>query len=76
MEPTDELWTLEWSQRQGFFHVEPLRTAVKKNLESFARDRRTDYIPLHIGTQEECDAVAARLRPALLARDATLATMP
>lgn len=76
MEPHDELWALEWSQRQGFFHVELLRTVLTKNRESFARDRRTDYIPLHIGTRGECDEAADRLRPVLVARDASQATLP
>jgi len=63
------LHTLEWSQRQGMFHIQPLRTTLTKNQASFACNARTDYIPLLVGTQGECSAMADRLRHILKKRE-------
>lgn len=69
MELSKDLWALEWSQRQGFFHVQPLRGALEKNGRAFARNSAVDYIILYIGTSDECQDEAERLRPVMTARD-------
>jgi len=38
---------------------------LTKNRRACAADHSMDYVPLTIGTREECDAAASRLRPVL-----------
>ena len=56
---------LLWSQSQCALHIEPLMDMLTKNRTACAADHSMDYVPLTIGTREECDAAASRLRPVL-----------
>lgn len=56
---------LLWSQSQCALHIEPLMDMLTKNRRACAADHCMDYVPLTIGTREECDAAASRLRPVL-----------
>jgi hypothetical protein len=58
----DPVYTLEWSQRQQAFHIQPLHETVRKNRDAFVQNRRTDYIVIHVGTQAECQLGADTLR--------------
>jgi len=64
----DHLHTLEWSQRQGMFHIQPLASAVEKNQTSFATNARTDYIPVIVGTRAQCEEAADKMRHILRRR--------
>lgn len=63
------LHVLEWSHRQGMFHIQPLASALEKNQASFGVNARTDYIPLHVGTHGDCSSLADSLRHILMKRD-------
>ncbi|PPA76477.1 hypothetical protein C4E15_06685 [Achromobacter spanius] len=65
----EHLHTLEWSQRQGMFHIQPLSSALEKNQASFACNAKTDYIPVHVGTRAQCEEAANLLRPILKRRE-------
>lgn len=59
----DQSYVLLWSQSQCCFHIEQLRDMYRANAAAFREDRRMDYVPLHIGTDDECHALADHLRP-------------
>lgn len=61
----DHLHTLEWSQRQGLFHIQPLVSALEKNQASFACNAKTDYIPVIVGTRAQCEEFADKMRHVL-----------
>lgn len=56
---------LLWSQSQCSMHIEPVMEMLTENRRACAADRRMDCVPIAIGTREECDAAASRLRPVL-----------
>lgn len=61
-------WVLLWSQSQCATHVEPLQDMLDSNLHAYQSNRRMDYVPLAIGSEEECRRVAAEIRPTVRAR--------
>lgn len=64
----EHLHTLEWSQRQCAFHIQPLITAVEKNCTALAANAKTDYIPVMVGTREQCEEFADKTRHILRRR--------
>ncbi|KEH08275.1 hypothetical protein GY14_20775 [Delftia tsuruhatensis] len=63
-------WALLWSHSQCAMHIEPVMDMLKQNRQACATDRGMDYVPIAIGSREECDAAASRLRPYLNERRA------
>ncbi|RCW73829.1 hypothetical protein [Pseudorhodoferax soli] len=51
-----------WSQSQCALHIEPMDAMLSTNRQAYADDRRIDYVPLFIGTDEDCRAIAASVR--------------
>ncbi len=47
------VFTVEWSNTQGCFHIEPLLDALEINLRSFRENLPLDYIPLGIYESKE-----------------------
>lgn len=68
MSQTNHSYALLWSQSQCAMHIEPVMDMLTENRRACAADRPMDYVPIAIGTREECDAAANRLRPVLYAR--------
>jgi hypothetical protein len=66
--PTGELWVLLWSHRANAFHVEPLQHMLKSNVRAYADDRPMDYVPILIGTYDQCSTTAAGCRYTLARR--------
>ena len=61
-----ELYVLEVSGSQKRFHICKLSQATLKNLQAFYhRLWINDWIPVFVGTWEECSAMADRLEPIL-----------
>jgi hypothetical protein len=50
------LFVLEWSPTQQCFHIQPLADAVESNRRRFYYKPwdMFDWVPVHVGTQEEC----------------------
>ena len=68
MSQTKHPYALLWSQSQCAMHIEPVVDMLTENRRACAENRRMDYVPIAIGTREECDAAASRLRPVLCER--------
>ena len=61
---------LLWSQSQCALHIETVQDMLAENASAFAEDRRMDYVPIVIGTEEECRNAAEAIRPTLQERQA------
>lgn len=57
-----------WSQSQCALHIEPVEAMLRSNARAYRDDRRMDYVPLYIGTDEDCRAVADAVRRTMHAR--------
>lgn len=61
-------YVLEWSQKQNAFHTHTLESMIEKNLNAVLANNPSDYIPLIIGTRQDCDKMASKLRYKLMER--------
>lgn len=69
-------YVLLWSQSQNSFHIERHRHMLDANRRAYADDRRMDFVPLFVGSQDFCCRMANKLRPTVRAReDARLAAL-
>lgn len=50
-----------WSHSQRCFHIEPVTEMLEKNRNAFDRKRPSDYVPLYIGTDADCQRVLHEL---------------
>jgi hypothetical protein len=57
-----ELWSTEYSIRQGFFRVRPLKEAIKANRQCLMDGYSNGYSIIFIGTHEECFGFADQWR--------------
>lgn len=57
-----------WSQSQCALHIEPLDAMLSSNRRAYADDRRMDFVPLYIGTDEDCRQIADSVRGTMKAR--------
>lgn len=58
------IWFLEWSNSQKCFHIGERDELLYKNLHSFINHRQTgDYVPIMMGTYQQCSDFAAKLEP-------------
>ena len=72
-----ELYVLEWSKQQNCLHIQPAYRTAETNLRAFMLDNAlNDYHVLVVGTREECDRVANRLRHKIISRDRPKAEIP
>ena len=71
MTTTDQLWVLEWSQSQNALHIQPLEKTLAFNRRLYANDTKciNDYRVLHVGSRDECEAMANSCRQTLRARE-------
>lgn len=51
-----------WSQSQCALHIEPVEAMLSSNRKAYSDDRRMDYVPLFIGTDEDCRSLADSIR--------------
>lgn len=53
-------FVLEWSASQRAFHIQELESALEANRRRFSQRLSClyDWVPMYIGTYEECEAVA------------------
>jgi len=61
-----EIFVLEWSKSQKCFHIDSFAKCLKINLEAAMLNYNCDYIPIFMGTEDECDRVADQLGPKLI----------
>ena len=54
LQASTETYALLWSGSQRAFHIEPLRKMLETNRSHFADGRVTDYVPIYLGTDEQC----------------------
>lgn len=60
MNHLDDLWVLEWSERQRCYHVDKLCNSIVKNIDSFRCRRSNDYVPIWVGSNEEVEKASER----------------
>lgn len=51
-----------WSQSQCALHIEPIERMLSSNRRAYADDRRMDFVPLFVGSEDDCDALANAIR--------------
>jgi len=66
--PPAEPTVLLWSRSQNVLHIEPLSRMLDKNRRAYVADRRMDYVPMFIGSDDDCHAAAASMRQTLIKR--------
>lgn len=67
--PETGLYVLEWSQKHGSTHVQPLEKTLSANRAAYRDDQPVnDYVPIAVGTQDDMLAASQAMRPALIGR--------
>lgn len=71
MTTTENLWVLEWSQRQNAFHIQRLDKTLSFNRNLYAENKNcmNDYRVIHVGQKAECEAMADACRHTLRDRE-------
>ena len=64
-----DTWVLLWSQSQNALHLERQNDMLSSNCRAYVANRRMDYVPLQVGTREECEVIAAKVRGTLADRE-------
>ena len=59
---------LFWSQSQCALHIESVADMLESNRAAFGADRRMDYVPLFIGSDDNCRYASGSIRHAMQAR--------
>ena len=62
-------YTLEWSQEQNCFHIQPLESLLAQNQASFMRNETISYITLMVGEEGACRRMAESWRERLGQRE-------
>ncbi len=57
-----DLYVLEWSKKQNAFHIHSALLTVERNLNVLLAGESTDYVPIMIGTEAECEVIHRRYR--------------
>lgn len=61
-ENIEELYLIEWSEKQQVFHVDKIKQILKNNLHAYVRNRKIEYFPVAIAhTYEEAQTIAKLL---------------
>lgn len=61
-----EIFLLEVSGSQQCFHIGEIDELITKNLKYFYERRAClDYVPIFMGTRDECQRAASKLEPLL-----------
>lgn len=68
---TAELWVLEWHHESNRVHIQPVSRMVGMNRTRFAIDAPAAgrYAPIFIGTREQVEIEADKIRPILIKRE-------
>ncbi|MBB6577988.1 hypothetical protein HNP33_002056 [Comamonas odontotermitis] len=53
---------LLWSCSQCALHIEPVAQMLKANRRAYASNYGSDYLPIHMGSDEECRKAAELAR--------------
>jgi len=60
---------LLWSQSQNALHIETIKEMLEANRNALEENRRMDYVPIFIGSDDECHKVTNAMRRVMHARD-------
>ena len=63
------LHVMLWSQSQNALHVEPLARMLRMNRRAYTEDRGMDYVPLFIGSDDQCFELARSVGGTIRTRD-------
>lgn len=63
-------WALMWKRGCAFPHIETLESALSKYRANYRDDREPNgWVPLYVGTQDECSVAADSIRGTLIERE-------
>ena len=61
-ENIEELFLVQWSEKQQVFHVDKIKQILKNNHHSYIQNREIEYFPVAIAhTYEEAETIAKLL---------------
>lgn len=71
MSNDEELWVLEWHHGSNNIHIQPLGAMVGLNQLRFVLNHPPAgrYVPIFIGSREQVEREADKVRPVLAARE-------
>lgn len=52
--PTEATHVLLWSHNQSALHVEPVEAMLKCNRRAYVENACSDWVAIHLGTEDEC----------------------
>lgn len=52
--PAEATHVLLWSQTQSALHVEPVESMLKCNRRAYVENACSDWVPIHLGSEDEC----------------------
>lgn len=70
MSQTQTTHALLWSQSQCALHIEPIAVMLSSNRDAYAENRRTDYVPIYFGSDDDCHDAARAMRNTMSERQA------
>lgn len=63
MESINNQYVVEWSEKQGCFHINDLKGMIQSNYRAYLAARKMDYIPLFFtDTTEKAHSFVARMK--------------
>lgn len=63
-------WALMWKRGCAFPHIETLESALSQYRSNYRDNREPNgWVPLYVGTQDECSEAADAIRGTLLERE-------
>ncbi len=64
-----ETYVIEWSKKLNAFRTSRQQNCLDRNLSAFHGNQPRDYMPIMIGTKDQCDRVANNTRHKLQNRE-------
>lgn len=63
------MFVLEWSKKQNSFHLHEAKACIESNLSAFIGNETRDYIPVMIGSRDDCEFILNKYRHRLMERE-------
>lgn len=70
MNQTQATHALLWSRSQNALHIETIAEMLSSNRQAYAGNRKSDYVPIYFGSDDDCHDGAKALRSTMAKRQA------
>ncbi len=57
-----DMWMVEWSEKQGWFHVGNIDEMIGKNIRTYIDGQTTDYVIVGSSDESVCHSSSGRRR--------------